>query len=296
MSKPRRQGQKRGDKVKVPPTKERAQEEAMEDEFDNTPEFESEEEEQPEQVEPAEEGAEVEVDAEPEQEAAEEPPPPKHVPLKALEDERRKRQEFEEENRRLKEAQAQPQRVATPQTVEEIFDADPESVLGYLRSEIATKQAQLDREYDPALERELIQLRDTREDLRDRQTLAERRQRQMQERIAPVEAEIKTIIPDSKKAAEIKAFAVENGLDAGLVEAMLDPRQAGPNAAAFSKFMANLHAKVTQPATRRVSSAPPPVSTVGGRQGAVAVDTSKMSDAEWHEHERQRLAKMGRLY
>lgn len=189
----------------------------MEEEFVETPEVVEEpvaEEPEVQEVEPAEEleGEEVaETPAAPEE---------RKVPLKALEEERRKRQEFEARVKALEEKQTAPP-PKQPTTIEEHFDANPQGVLSWIDQQITAKEAELD---DAAVR----QLERTKINLLQRQVFMSTQRQEVQRRSEQVRREMLKVAPELEtNEAALKATAKEMGYNDTDLENIFNPEVVG---------------------------------------------------------------------
>jgi len=154
------------------------------------------------------------------EEVAEVVPPTKTVPLKALEEERRKRQELEA---KLLERDSAPQGQQQQKTLYDYYEENPKATIDYLNSEIA----RLSQE-DPYTNAGQIEaLRDQKVELR---TWAEGRKRDKETRFND---EVAKIAPDyQKQRQEILKFAVETiGYTKTEFESLVNPAIVGESIA-----------------------------------------------------------------
>lgn len=100
----------------------------------------------------------------------------------------------------------------------------------------------------------------------------------------PISASMAEVMQDSEKGVDIAYYLGKNREEAARI-AQLPPLQA-------ARAIGLIEAKLTVPiaASVKVSSAPPPVTPISGKGGG-EVDTSKMTDDEWHAHQKRERMK-----
>lgn len=162
-------------------------------------------EESPEQVEETEPTSEDEI-SEPEVEEEEIIPEPKTVPIDALQDERRKRQELERKLDGLEKGMDSLKDKAQPKDIFEAYDRDSSGVMRDLNSEIQKLSSDNAYENAPQIER----LRDLKDDLRKREFTNLQQNLNRQTEAQKVLSEIVREIPDFQKKTEtLTEFAIE---------------------------------------------------------------------------------------
>jgi len=226
----------------------------MEDEYVEELDAEQEEAETPEQEQPETEAEEAEVDAE--QEEAETTSKNPVIPRKAYQAEKEKRQGLE---KRLQEMEQQlaatknaPISQKQPETIEELFDVNPDAALSHIDQQIrAAKDA-----YDVDAEQ---RYKDLKVDLVAR-GLRSQHQRQSQETLtSKINSEIYKSIPDfdTKKTALV-ALAVEYGLTEQEAAQVMDPTVVGDTAARMAKMLNKVHAVVNAGKTAKTKEVKQP--------------------------------------
>ena len=144
---------------------------------------------------------EVEQDSQPEEE-----PEPKTVPVDALVDERRKRQELERRLDEISQGVQSLQQGKPPSTLEEAYDRDPQGVMRDLNAEI--KKLSEDDAYGHASQIEL--LRDKKDELRRREFTNLQKQLNQQTTAQKAASIVMREIPDfNKRSQELTRFAAE---------------------------------------------------------------------------------------
>lgn len=205
------------------------------------------------------------------------------VPLAALEDERRKRQDLEAENARLKGSVKPPETASPVKSIEDYYLEDPKGTTEYINGEIA--RLQNEDPYTNALQVE--KLRDLKLELREK--VAVRGAEKAEEYARKVSA----IIPDMVTAAPILTkFAVEQlGYSMDDLARVTTPQIVGEKAAlATLSLIKRQYDLVTGkgPIKRESAAAPPLPVTLGGGEAAGPIDPSKLSDDEWYRQEQKK--------
>jgi len=96
-------------------------------------------------------------------------------------------------------------------------------------------------------------------------------------------------ILESDQSADLQYYFSSKPEEAARINALLPVQQIKEIAKLETKF-----ASTAQP-VKRATQAPQPINPIGG-SGSGVVDPDKMTDEQWIEHERKRLAAMGRRY
>lgn len=250
---------------------------------------------------PVEETGEEETGETPEETGEEEEATPateekKTVPIKAVLEERRKRQALEDEIRKLKEEQQAkqptPQKPVEQKTLYEHYDDNPKAVTDWINGEIA--RLTNEDPYENALQIE--NLRDQKAELK-----LYGQQRQVTKQNTFI-AELNKAIPNiTDRAPKLIQFAqTELGYTPEDINALTNPNLVGEAMAIKNTKMINrlyeaAHPEGKEAPVKRITQAPAPINPVGGKSNTEP-DPSKMSDDEWHAYERDRLKKQGRLY
>lgn len=215
---------------------------------------------------------------EPASEVVEEPEEEVKVPLKALQEERRKRQEYEA---RLKDIEDKVSATPKEQTLEDIYAADPQGTTSRINAEIARLQND-----DPFANAEQIEkLRDLKVELREkvvnRTSQAERAFIQDLQREVPDLAAKQDVYTD---------FAIEElGYDRQTLQQLSNPALVGAQAAIkFVKSIATQHAranaavtakaKAVQPQPTRTEAPGTGVKTSGTDLGKLKQDAARTGD------------------
>jgi len=197
-----------------------------------------------------------ETQAETEQEETETATKNPVIPRKAYQAEKEKRQglekrlqEMEQQLAATKTATATPKQ---PETIEELFDVNPDAALSHIDQQIrAAKDA-----YDVDAEQ---RFKDIKVDLVAR-GLRSQHQRQSQETLASkINTEIYKAIPDfdAKKPALV-ALAVEYGLTVQEAAQVMDPAVVGDTAARMAKMLNKVHAVVNAGKTAKTKEVKQP--------------------------------------
>jgi len=204
-----------------------------------------------------------ETQAETEQEETETATKNPVIPRKAYDSEKAKRQAEQAKNqgleKRLQEMEQQLAATKTatatpkqPETIEELFDVNPDAALSHIDQQIrAAKDA-----YDVDAEQ---RLKDIKVDLVAR-GLRSQHQRQSQETLASkINTEIYKAIPDfdAKKPALV-ALAVEYGLTEQEAAQVMDPAVVGDTAARMAKMLNKVHAVVNAGKTAKTKEVKQP--------------------------------------
>ncbi len=202
---------------------------------------------------------------------------PKTVPLAALEDERRKRQEAEAK------LAARPQGAAPVKSMEDYYEENPAGTISYINNEIA--RLQNEDPYGNALQVE--QLRDMKIELKEKtatRTMA--RQNEYAGKITAAIPDFLTVKPALEKfAIEALGYTYED------LGRMTDPRIVGENAALNTMKLIKKQYDMISGATpiKRESQAPEPLpNKLGGGSAPTEVDPEKMSTAEWMAWDKKR--------
>lgn len=163
------------------------------------------------------------------------------VPVAALKDERRKRQELEARLQALEEGQQQP-KTQKQQTLEEAYNADPKGVLNALTERIAAAEV----EGNVA---EAERLRDLKDDLKLSGVKRLEQQYQQQSQLQKLSSMLLEAIPDyQKKQSELTEFAIDTlGYTMNDLARSTDPHTRGVDGikeiirinTAYEAFMAN---------------------------------------------------------
>jgi hypothetical protein len=201
----------------------------------------------------------------------------KVVPLAALEDERRKRQDAEA---RLAEREVKP--AAPAKTMEEYYEADPQATIAYINNEIA--KLQNDDPFGSALQVE--QLRDLKIELKEK--VSSKTMKRQNEYAAKITAAIPDFL-EVKPALE--KFATENlGYSYEDLGRMTDPRVVGENALNTMKLIKRQFDMVSgRTPVKRESQAPEPLpNKLGGGHSPAEPDPANMSIEQWMAWDKQR--------
>lgn len=241
-------------------------------------------------VEPQEVIEPVEPEGEPEGEPQEpiEPQEPevKTVPLKALEEERRKRQEMAKRLEEVEKKLAPPPK--QPQTIDEFYEVDPKGTMDYLNNEIARLT-----EEDPfGNVRKIENLRDTKEELRLRG--ATQRQNQQSRFVTDLN---KAIDGFDKKREALTTFATsELGYTPQELAMLTNPGVVGHEAAIKTVKLINRQFEAKQaPATLKSKEVKPKATQVEppgeglqppapDAQVAKLYEQAKKGEIPWHKY------------
>lgn len=183
-----------------------------------------------------------EPDPDPQPEPSEPQAQGKTVPVKALEDERRKRQDLETKYKdletRVKAQESVPPPKKQPETLEELFDVNPEQALAYVDQQIRAAQG----EYDEGKVAQWVQ---AKTDLVARGLINQQRQTSKGERVSRINVEILKAVPDFEaKRPELVKLARDFGLNDDESEQIFTPEVVGESAARMAKMMDKVYSIV----------------------------------------------------